>query len=100
MFAVAVLKGKNRTFLTPAETMVHGDALCFMVMGPSLLQRLVVGGWWPLVVGGRWRLVVGGWWLGVGSWQRLAVGGGWQLAVGGPWGLCFRAVLRKKNVAS
>ena len=31
--------------VTPTETSVHGDALCFMVMGPSLLQKLAVGGW-------------------------------------------------------
>ena len=56
----AVLKGKMKTFVTPTETHVHGDALCFLVMGPSLLQRLVVGGWWQLAVGGGWRLVVPG----------------------------------------
>ena len=45
-----------------------------MVMGPSRLERLAVGGW---------RLV--------------AVGGGWRLAVGGPWVLSLRAVLNKKK---
>ena len=39
----------------------HRDALHFLVMGPSLLQRLAVGiGWW-FVIGGWWRLAVGGW---------------------------------------
>ena len=52
----------------PTGTNVDGDALCFMVMGPPLLQRLAVGGWWLVVVGSSWRLAVGG------SW-RLAVGG-------------------------
>ena len=65
------------------ETEGHGHALCFMVMGPSLLHRVVVGGWW-LVVGG-WQLVAvsGGWWLvGIGNWWLLA-GGDWQfVAVG------------------
>ena len=55
------------------NTNVHGDTLCFMVMGPSLLEELAVGGGWRrLVVGRGWRLAVGGW---------------WWLAVGGPWGL-------------
>ena len=58
------LRGE-KIFVTPTEMKVHGDALCFVVMGPSLLQRLVVGGW---------RLVVGG------GWRRLAVGG-WRLVV-------------------
>ena len=46
------------------------DALCFMVMGPSLLQRLAVGSW-LLVVGGGWRLAVGSWQLAVGGWRSL-----------------------------
>ena len=58
--------------MTPTEVNVHGDALCFMVMGPSLLQRLVVGGWWQLAVGGWWRLAVGGWGSMVSS-DRLNV---------------------------
>ena len=36
----AVLKGwkrKRKEFVTPTETNVHEDALCFMVIGPSLL---------------------------------------------------------------
>ena len=71
------LRGNPRKgFGPPTETNVHGDALCFNVMGPSLLQRLAVGGW-RLAVGGGWRLVaVGGWW-------RLAAVGGWRLAVPG-----------------
>ena len=51
---------RTRAFVTPTGTNVHGGALCFMVMGPSLLQRLAVGGWWMVAVGG-WRLAVGGW---------------------------------------
>ena len=39
------LRDKNKTFVTPTETNVHGDAFCFVVMGPPLLQRLAVGGW-------------------------------------------------------
>ena len=65
--------GGGNGCVLPTETNVHGDALCFMVMGPSLLQRLAVGGWW------------------------LAVGG-WRLAVGGPWGVSLRAVLDKKEI--
>ena len=42
-----------KTFTTPTEMNVLGHALCFMVKGPSRLQRLAVGGW---------RLVVSGWW--------------------------------------
>ena len=64
----------------PTETNAHRDALCFLVMAPSLLHRLAVGGWRRLAVGG---------------WRRLAVGG-WRLAVGGPWGLSLSAVLRKE----
>ena len=68
--------GKEKTFVTPTERNVHGDALCCLVMGLSLLERLAVGGWRLVVVSG-WQLVVVG-----GGWQ-LAVGGGWRLAVGG-----------------
>ena len=78
-------QGESESFGTPTETNVHGDALCFLIMGPCLLQRLAVDGW-RLVVGGGWQLVVGGWWLAVGGWRRLAVGG-WQLVVGGGWRL-------------
>ena len=68
-----------------------------MVMGPSLLQRLVVGRW-RLVIGGGRRLVVGDWWLVVGGWWGLAVGGCWRLAVGGPWGLSLTAVLSQQKI--
>ena len=44
-------------------------ALCFMVMEPSLLQRLAVGGWW-LVVGDWWFV---GWWLAGGRLPSLAL---------------------------
>ena len=75
--------GEKKRSETPTESNVHGDALCFMAMGPCLLQRLVVGGW-RLAFGGGWRLAVGGWW-------RLAVGGWWSL------GLSLRAILNKKK---
>ena len=66
----AVLKGgkKRKGFVTPTEGNVHGDTLCFMVMGPSLLLYFstslllyfsilfAVGGWRRLAVGGPWRL--------------------------------------------
>ena len=65
----AVLKGGGgeKIFVTPTETNVHRDALCFTVMGPSLLQRLAVGGWQLAAVGG-WRLVA------VGSWHLVILG--------------------------
>ena len=112
----AVLQGerKGKGPERPAETDVHRDALFLRVTGPSLLQRLAVGGWWRLAVGGGWRLVaVGGWWrLAVGGWWWLAVGGWWRLAVGGWWrlvavggcwlvvpgGLSLRVVLSKKKI--
>ena len=74
-------------------------ALCFMVMGPALLQRLAVG-WWLVAVGGwRWLVVGGRWFMGLagGGWWRLAAGSGWRLAVGDPWGLSLRAVLNNKK---
>ena len=61
--------------------------LMVMVVGPSLVQRLAVGGWWLVAFGGWWGLVVGSWW-------RLAAVGGWRLVVPGG------AVLCKKNLAS
>ena len=52
-------KKKRKELVTPTATNVHGDTLCSMIMGPSLLLRLAVGGWWRLVaVGGGWWLVV------------------------------------------
>ena len=51
----AVLGGGGGGFVTPTETNAHGNALCFLVMGRSVLQRLAVGGW-RLVVGGPWGL--------------------------------------------
>ena len=85
--AKAVLKGEGgrggKTFVTPTETNVHGDALCLMVMGPCLLQRLVAGSWRLVVVGSWWLMAFGGWWwLAVGGWWWLAVGGWQGLAVG------------------
>ena len=66
-------------FITPTETKVHEDALCFLVLGPSLLYMLAVGGGWRrlVVVGGGWRLAV------VGGRQLVAVGSWWRLVVGG-----------------
>ena len=62
----AVRTRKKKTFVTPTEKNVHGDALCYIVMGPFVLQRLAVGGWRLVAVGG-WRLAVGG------SWRLAAV---------------------------
>ena len=55
-------KRKERGFLTPTEPDVHGDALCLIVMGPFLRQRLAVGGWRLAAVAGWRQLAVGGWW--------------------------------------
>ena len=80
----------GEAFVTPTPTNDHRDALCFLVMGPSLLQRLAVGGWQRLAAVGGWRLVVGGGW-------RLALSvDGWRMAVGGLWGRSLRAFLNKK----
>ena len=54
--------GERKAFVTPTETNVRGDALCYMAMGPALLQKVAVGGWRQLAVGGWRRLAVGGWW--------------------------------------
>ena len=51
--------GGGRTFVTPTQTNVHEDALCFLS--------------WDLLYFKDWRLAVGG------GWQRLAVGGWWSL---------------------
>ena len=56
-FSRATLKGgkKRKGFVTPTEKSVHGDTLCCIVMGPSLLPK--VGGWRRLAaVGGSWSL--------------------------------------------
>ena len=61
----------------PTGKNVHGDALCFMVTEPSLLQRLAVGRWQLAAVGGRWLVAVGGgWWLAVSGQRLVAVGSG------------------------
>ena len=55
----AVLKAKKRGFVTPTETNVHGDALCFMIKPwakPQRQYRTMFGGWRRLAVGG-WRLL-------------------------------------------
>ena len=72
------LGDKKKGFVTRKTTNAHGDTLCLMIMGSSLLERLAVG---------RWLLAVGG------GWRRLVVGGWWRLAVGGLCGLS----LTKKN---
>ena len=78
----AVLKGKERGFVTQTETNAHGDALCFMVKTWAIhkaTETALNNGWWRLAVGG------GGLRLSVdGGWQLVA-GGGWRLAVGGGW---------------
>ena len=51
---------KRKRFITPTETNVHGDALCFMAKTHDhrngIEQWLAVGGGWRLAVGGPWRL--------------------------------------------
>ena len=66
---------------------VHGDALCFLVMGPSLLQRLAVDGWWRFAAVGGWRLAA------ICGWRLVAVGGGWRLVIprGCPEGLSLES---------
>ena len=86
----AVLKGgggRRKWFITPTETNVHADALCFMAEAwarhkttePALNNgwRLVAvgGGWWLVAVGGGWRwewATVGDWRLGVGCSEGLS----------------------------
>ena len=84
-----VLKNKKKAIVTPTETNIHRDALCFMVKTwarhnttETVLNndgdrrrlagggwRLVAVGWWQLAIGGGGRrLVVGGWWLTIGGW--------------------------------
>ena len=57
---------KERRFVTPTETNVHGDALCLMVetwaWARHKTTETTLNNGWRLAVGG-WRLVaVGGWW--------------------------------------
>ena len=62
----AVVKKKKKAFVTPPETNVHGDALCFMVKTWARYKTT------ETVLNNVWRLVVvGGWWLVVGGWRRL-----------------------------
>ena len=70
----------EKSFVTPTQTNVHRDALCFMVKtwATHKKQWLAVGGW---------RLAVSG--------CELVVGGWWSFAVGRPWGLSLSAVLIK-----
>ena len=64
-------KKKKRVFVTPTETNVHGDALCFMVKAWARHKttETVLNNGWRLVVGRRWRLAVGG------SWRLVVPGG-------------------------
>ena len=58
--------GRAEGFVTPSETNVHGDALCFMVKTwarHKTTETVLKNGWRLAAVGG-WRLAaVGGWWL-------------------------------------
>ena len=52
------LKGGRKEFVTPTETKVHGDALCFMVMTGArhkTTETVLANGWRLAAVGG-WRL--------------------------------------------
>ena len=65
---LCVFKKKKR-FVTPTETNVHGDALCFTVETWAMhktMQALLNNGW-RLVVGGGWRLAVDGGWRSLGA---------------------------------
>ena len=87
----AVLKGGKKRFVTPTETNVHGDGLCFMVKtwaGHKTTEASLNNGWRLAAVGGGWQLAAVG-----GGWQLAAVGGGWQLAAVGGW-RSLGAVLR------
>ena len=42
--------GNNNKNRQRQQKRVHGDALCLLVIGPSQIQRLAVGGWWSLEV--------------------------------------------------
>ena len=83
----AVVKEKEG-FVTPTETNLHGDALCFVVKiwaRHKTTEASLNNGcdWWLVAVDGGWLAVAGGWRLAVGGWWRLVLGGGWRLAVGG-----------------
>ena len=61
---------KKKRVVTPTETNVHGEALCFMVKtwARHMTTETLLNNGWQLEVGGGWRLTVGGW--------RLVVAGG------------------------
>ena len=63
-------RGGRKEFVTPTETKLHGDALCFMVKTWARHKTT------ETVLNSGWRLAA------VGS-RRLAVGGGWRLAAVG-----------------
>ena len=76
--AVLMEKG-GAVSVTPTETNVHGDALCFMVKTwarQKTTEALLNNGW------------------------RLAAVGGWRLAGGGPSGLSLKAVINKNKKSS
>ena len=59
----AVLKEEKKGFVTPTETDVHGDALCFMVKTwarHKTTETALNKGWRLAAVGGGWQLVVSG----------------------------------------
>ena len=62
--------GEEGGLVTPTETNVHRDALCFMAKTWARHKTT------ETVLNNGWRLAVGGW--------RLVAVGGWRLAVGGP----------------
>ena len=65
------LRGKKE-FVTPTETNLHGDALCFIIKPRTIHKTTEASS------NNGWRLAVGGWRLAVGGCWRLAVGGGWR----------------------
>ena len=65
-------------FVTPTETNVHGDALCFVAKAwarHTATEAQLNNRWRLVAVGGCWRLAVGG------SWRFVVVGGWWGWAV-------------------
>ena len=91
--------GGGDAFVTPTETNVHGDALCLMATGPSLLQlggSILVPPQPPFgtvgssyagdaVMEKKFRVsntpYDGGWWVTDGGWW--VTDGGWRVTAGG-----------------
>ena len=63
-------------FVTPTETNVHGDAVCFVVKtwAEHKTTKTVLNNGWQLAVGGGWQSAADGGF-------QWAVGGGWRLVV-------------------